>query len=74
VRSLSSPPPSPILCRCHRFEAVLEFADQQWSIPKKEIFEAEFGALVHLNFSLHYPHDHLYLMYSRLIKQQTIGH
>jgi hypothetical protein len=53
----------------NRFEVVLEFADQQWSLPKKEIFEAEFGALVHLNFSLHYPHDHLYLMYTRLMKQ-----
>lgn len=48
---------------------MLDFCDQQLAIPKKEIFEAEFGAFVHLNFSLHYPLDHVYLMCSRLLKQ-----
>jgi hypothetical protein len=70
-------------------DAVLEFADRAWSIPKKEvlssttvpipplhidahllqIMDAEFGAFMHLNFSLHIPHEHIYIMYTRLLKQ-----
>mmetsp|Transcript_12818 Transcript_12818/g.19294 ORF Transcript_12818/g.19294 Transcript_12818/m.19294 type:complete len:477 (-) Transcript_12818:154-1584(-) len=50
-------------------DSVFEFADRQWSIPKKEILEAEFGAFMHLNFSLHVPHEHVFVVYSRLLKQ-----
>ena len=35
---------------------------------KKEVFEAEFGAFVQLGFSLHIPHQHVYLIYTRLLK------
>ena len=58
-----------LLLSFFRIDGVLDFCDQQLLLPKKDIFEAEFGAFVHLNFSLHYPLDHVYLMYSRLLKQ-----
>lgn len=44
------------------------FFDREWNLPKKVVFEAEFGAFVQLNFSLHLPYPHVYLMYTRLLK------
>ncbi len=49
-------------------ENLLEYFDQEWDLPKKQVFEAEFGAYIHLGFSLHVPHQHLVLMYRRLLK------
>ena len=37
-------------------------------MPKKQVFEAEFGAYVHLGFSLHIPYNHTYHVYVRLLK------
>eukprot|EP01034_Spumella_vulgaris_P038563 gene38563-47623_t len=51
-----------------RFEALLTFFDREWDLAKKEVFEAEFGAYVHLGFALHIPHHHVYLVYTRLLK------
>eukprot|EP01032_Pedospumella_encystans_P010270 gene10270-12022_t len=48
--------------------ALLSFFDREWDLPKKEVFEAEFGAFVHLGFTMHIPFPHVYLMYSRLLK------
>jgi hypothetical protein len=42
--------------------------DREWDLPKKEVLEAEFGAFVHLGFTMHLPFPHVYLMYSRLLK------
>jgi hypothetical protein len=50
------------------FEALLTFLDREWDLSKKEVFEAEFGAYVHLGFALHIPHHHVYLVYTRLLK------
>ena len=48
--------------------ALLSFFDREWDLPKKQVFEAEFGAFVHLGFTLQLPFHHVYLMYSRLLK------
>lgn len=56
--------------------ALLTFFDREWDLPKKQVFEAEFGAFVHLGFTMHIPFPHVYLMYSRLLKllNQTSKH
>ncbi len=51
-----------------RFDALLTFFDREWDLSRKDLFEAEFGAYVHLGFSLHVPYQHLYLVYTRLLK------
>jgi hypothetical protein len=51
-----------------RLEALLQFVDREWEVSKKEVFDAEFGAFVQLGFSLHAPHQHIFLVYSRLLK------
>ena len=48
--------------------ALLSFFDREWDLPKKQVFEAEFGAFVHLGFTMHLPFPHVYLMYTRLLK------
>jgi hypothetical protein len=44
------------------------FFDQEWDLAKKQIFDAEFGAYVHLGFSLHIPYMHVFTVYCRLLK------
>jgi Cyclin, N-terminal domain len=51
-----------------RLEAMLDFIDKDWKISKKEVFDAEFGAFVHLGFSLLVPHQHVFLVFTRLLK------
>lgn len=51
-----------------RLEAMLDFIDKNWKISKREVFDAEFGAFVHLGFSLLVPHQHVFLVVSRLLK------
>ena len=51
-----------------RLEALLHYVDREWEVTKKEVLDAEFGAFVHLGFSLHAPHQHVYLTYSRLLR------
>jgi hypothetical protein len=53
-----------------RLDAMLDYIDEEWEISRNEIFDAEFGAFVHLGFSLHVPHQHIYLVYTRLLKLQ----
>lgn len=50
------------------FEQLLDMFDKDWSLPRKQVFEAEFGAYVHLGLSLHAPYPHIHLMYTRLLK------
>jgi hypothetical protein len=47
---------------------LLDFIDQEWHVSRKDLFEAEFGAYVHLNFSLHVPAAHLLVVYNRLLR------
>ena len=51
-----------------RVVLLLDYFDREWELSKSEIFSAEFGAFVHLKFSLHVPHRHLHVVYSRLLK------
>ena len=53
-----------------RLDAMLDYIDEEWEVSRNEIFDAEFGAFVHLGFSLHVPHQHIYLVYTRLLKLQ----
>lgn len=48
--------------------ALLNYFDREWDLPRKQVFDAEFGAFVHLGFTMHMPFPHVYLMYSRLLK------
>jgi hypothetical protein len=47
---------------------VLDFIDKDWKVSKKEAFDAEFEAFIHLGFSLLVPHQHVFLACSRLLK------
>ena len=47
---------------------LLDFIDQEWHVSRKELFEAEFGAYVHLNFSLHIPAAHIFVVSYRLLR------
>lgn len=38
-----------------RLRKLLDFIDSKWEISRSEVFAAEFGAYVHLDFSLHVP-------------------
>ena len=51
-----------------RLEAMLRFLDTELSVNKTDIFKAEFGALVHLNFALQVPYLHVLEMFKRLLK------
>lgn len=54
-----------------QMESMFEFFDTEWKIPKKEIFEAEFGAFIHLGFLMHIPNQHINYMYNRLLKMMN---
>lgn len=51
-----------------RLESMLDFVDKEWAVAKKQVFDAEFGAFVRLGFNLHVPHQHVFLVCSRLLK------
>jgi hypothetical protein len=44
-----------------RLAALLDFMDRNWEVSRKQVFDAEFGAFVHLGFSLHVPHQHVFV-------------
>jgi hypothetical protein len=44
-----------------KLEQLLDFMDRDWEVSKKQVFDAEFGAFVHLGFSLHVPHQHIFV-------------
>eukprot|EP01033_Poteriospumella_lacustris_P000832 gene832-595_t len=48
-------------------ELLMDFFDKEWDLPPGDIYEAEFGALVHLGFLLHVPYQHLHVVYTRLL-------
>ena len=52
-----------------RLEELLHFIDREYQISKIQLFNAEFGALVHLNFSLNVPYMHVLEMFKRLPKK-----
>eukprot|EP01040_Poterioochromonas_malhamensis_P000948 gene948-1005_t len=45
-----------------------DYFDKEWDLPKKLIFENEFGVYVHLGFLLHLPYQHIDFIYIRLLK------
>lgn len=49
-------------------DPLFEFFDRVWSLEKKEVISAELGAFVKLNFSLHVAHQHIFVVYTRLLK------
>jgi hypothetical protein len=51
-----------------KLNQLIQFIDREWEISRKELFSAEFGALVHLGFSLHVPHQHVFVVFTRLLK------
>lgn len=51
-----------------KLNRMLDLFDNEWEISRKEILAAEFGCFVHLGFSLHIPHQHVHLVFSRLLK------
>ena len=51
-----------------KLNRLLDYFDNEWEISRKEIFHAEFGCFVHLSFTLHIPHPHVHLVFSRLLK------
>ena len=51
-----------------RMEALMDFFGDEWELTKKQVLDAEFGAYVQLGFSLQFPSQHVYLVYTRLLK------
>ena len=51
-----------------KLSSLLDFIDHQWEISRKEVFDAEFGAYVHLGFSLHLPHQHVGVIFAHLLR------
>jgi hypothetical protein len=49
-------------------DPLFDFFDRVWSLEKKEVISAELGAFVNLNFSLHVSHQHIFVVYTRLLK------
>lgn len=47
---------------------LLDFFDREWHLSKRQVFDAEFGAFVHLGFSLHVPYQHIHMVFARLLK------
>lgn len=62
-----------------KLDAILDYFDKEWDLPRAQIFEAEFGAFVHLGLLLHVPYKHLHIAYMRLLdilnltSQQYLG-
>lgn len=51
-----------------RLVELLKFFDREWEVSRQEIFQAEFGAFMHLGFCLHVPREQVYVVYTRLLK------
>lgn len=51
-----------------KLDQLFNFFDREWDLDKQEILDAEFGAYVMLGFNLHVPYQHIYLIYTRLLK------
>jgi hypothetical protein len=52
----------PITSTFHeKLHELLDQIDENWEVSRKEVFEAEFGVYVQLGFSLHAPHQVIYL-------------
>lgn len=49
-------------------DPLFDFFDRVWSLDKKEVISAELGAFVNLDFSLHVAHQHILVVYTRLLK------
>jgi hypothetical protein len=49
-------------------DPLFDFFDRIWSLEKKEVISAELGAFVNLDFSLHVSQQHIFLVYTRLLK------
>ena len=51
-----------------RMEALLRFIDAEYLVARADVFKAEVGVLVYLNFQLHLPHLHVFEVFKRLLK------
>ena len=51
-----------------RMEALLRFIDTEYLIAKADVFKAEVGVLLFLNFQLHIPYLHVFEIFKRLLK------
>ena len=51
-----------------KIDGLMSFIDREWEVSRKEVFEAEFGAFVQLGFLLHLPPQHVFVVYSKLLK------
>ena len=49
-------------------DPLFDYFDRSWSLDKKEVISAEFGAFVNLDFSLHISQQHILVVYTRLLK------
>lgn len=47
---------------------LLTLLERDWEVSRKDLFSAEFGAFVHLRFSLHIPAPHVRLVLMRFLK------
>jgi len=48
-----------------KLEALLNFFDTEYQVPKADVFRAELGALVHINFALNVPYLHVLEQFKR---------
>lgn len=58
----------PLTGNSSRIDSLMSFVDREWEVSRKEVFEAEFGVFVQLGFLLHLPTQHVFIVYSKLLK------
>lgn len=51
-----------------RLESLLRFVDAEFHVAKADVFKAELGVLIYLNFALHVPHRHIFEVFKRLLR------
>ena len=51
-----------------RLKRMFQYIDHEWEVSRQDIYDAEFGAYVKLEFTLHVPCQHVFLVYTRLLK------
>ncbi len=52
----------------NRLKRMFQYIDHEWEVSRQDIYDAEFGAYVKLEFTLHVPCQHAFLVYTRLLK------
>ena len=51
-----------------KLESLMRFVDAEFEIAKADVFKAELGVLIYLDFALHVPFQHVLEVFKRLLR------